>query len=122
MLEEWLPKHLHRPTTSSLSKSIARLSRRSSGRLSPLPPSGGLSLLCPMADGRSKKVQDSLRARRRSDGPVAMAGASYFEAIRLVFVEESGYNTSMTRLKARAPKGKRAYGKVPRNLKARTLP
>ena len=28
---------------------------------------------------------------------------------------ESGFNTSMTRLRARAPKGKRAYGKVPRN-------
>jgi len=46
---------------------------------------------------------------------VAMAGASYFEAIRLVFVDESGFNTSMRRLRARAPRGKRAYGKVPRN-------
>jgi hypothetical protein len=35
-----------------------------------------------------------------------------------VFVEESGFNTfntSMTRLRARAPRGKRAYGRVPRN-------
>ena len=32
-----------------------------------------------------------------------------------MFVDESGFNTSMTRLKARAPKGKRAYGKVPKN-------
>jgi hypothetical protein len=48
--------------------------------------------------------------------------ASRFDARRLVFVDESGFNTSMTRLRARAPKGKRAYGKVPRNLKARTLP
>jgi hypothetical protein len=32
-----------------------------------------------------------------------------------VFVDESGFNTSMTRLRARAPKGERAYGKVPRN-------
>jgi transposase len=32
-----------------------------------------------------------------------------------VFVDESGFNTSMTRLRARAPRGKRAYGKVPRN-------
>jgi transposase len=31
-----------------------------------------------------------------------------------VFVDESGFNTSMTRLRARAPRGKRAYGKVPR--------
>ena len=34
---------------------------------------------------------------------------------RLVFVDECGFNTSMTRLYARAPKGKRTYGKVPRN-------
>jgi transposase len=38
-----------------------------------------------------------------------------FDARRLVFVDESGFHTSMTRLRARAPKGKRAYGKVPRN-------
>jgi transposase len=41
--------------------------------------------------------------------------ASRFDARRLVFVDESGFNTSMTRLRARAPKGKRAYGKVSRN-------
>jgi DDE superfamily endonuclease len=32
-----------------------------------------------------------------------------------VWVDECGTNTSMTRTKARAPKGERAYGKVPRN-------
>jgi transposase len=41
--------------------------------------------------------------------------ASRFDAKRLVFVDESGFHTSMTRLRARAPKGKRAYGEVPRN-------
>jgi transposase len=41
--------------------------------------------------------------------------ASCFDAERLVFVDESGFRTSMMRLRARAPKGKRAYGKVPRN-------
>jgi transposase len=41
--------------------------------------------------------------------------ASHFDARRLMFVDESGFNTSMTRLRARAPRGKRAYGKVPRN-------
>jgi transposase len=30
-------------------------------------------------------------------------------------VDESGFHTSMTRLRARAPRGKRAYGKVPRD-------
>ena len=33
----------------------------------------------------------------------------------LVFVDECGTHTSMTRLKARAPRGERAYGRVPRN-------
>jgi transposase len=37
------------------------------------------------------------------------------DARLLVFVDECGTHTSMTRLYARAPKGKRAYGKVPRN-------
>jgi hypothetical protein len=41
--------------------------------------------------------------------------ASHFDARRLVFVDESGFNTSMRRLRARAPRGKRAYGKVTRN-------
>jgi transposase len=41
--------------------------------------------------------------------------AKHFDARRPVFVDESGFNTSMTRPRARAPKGKRAYGKVPRN-------
>jgi DDE superfamily endonuclease len=41
--------------------------------------------------------------------------ASRFDARRLVFVDESGFHTSMTRLYARAPRGQRAYAKVPRN-------
>jgi transposase len=41
--------------------------------------------------------------------------ASRFDARRLVFVDESGFNTSMRRLRARAPRGQRAYGRVPRN-------
>ena len=32
-----------------------------------------------------------------------------------VWVDECGTHTSMTRLRARAPKGERAYGRVPRN-------
>ena len=44
-----------------------------------------------------------------------MAGEPLRDARRLVFIDESGFHTSMTRLKARAPKGERAYGKVARN-------
>ena len=48
---------------------------------------------------------------------VAMACSARFDARRLVFVEESGFHTSMRRhsLRARAPRAERAYGKVPRN-------
>jgi len=38
-----------------------------------------------------------------------------FEVRRLVFVDESGFHIAMDRLRARAPRGRRAYGKVPRN-------
>jgi transposase len=41
--------------------------------------------------------------------------ATRFDARRLVFVDESGMHTSMERLRSRAPRGERAYGKVPRN-------
>lgn len=41
--------------------------------------------------------------------------ASRFDARRLVFVDESGFSISMMRLRSRAPRGKRAYGRVPRN-------
>lgn len=34
---------------------------------------------------------------------------------RLVFIDESGFNLAMTPLYARAPKGQRAYGRVPKN-------
>jgi transposase len=40
---------------------------------------------------------------------------SRFDVRRLVFVDESGFHTSMDRLRSRAPKGERAFGKVPRN-------
>jgi transposase len=38
-----------------------------------------------------------------------------FDVRRLVFVDESGMHTSMGRLRSRAPRGLRAYGKVPKN-------
>jgi transposase len=67
-----------------------------------------------MADGRSKKSQIASERDEESRGLWRWL-ASRFDARRLVFVDESGFNTSMTRLRARAPRGKRAYGKVPRN-------
>jgi hypothetical protein len=62
-----------------------------------------------------KKVAGSPRARRGSEGPLWRWLVSRFDVRRLVFVDESGMHTSMDRLRSRAPKGERAYGKVPRN-------
>src|SRR5918992_3720895 len=67
-----------------------------------------------MADGRSKKPQIASERDEEARGLWRWL-ASRFDARRLVFVDESGFNISMTRLRARAPRGKRAYGKVPRN-------
>ena len=41
--------------------------------------------------------------------------SSRFDLRRLVFVDESGTHIAMDRLRSRAPRGERAYGKVPRN-------
>ena len=41
--------------------------------------------------------------------------ASRFDVRRLVFVDGSGTHISMDRLRSRAPRGARAYGKVPKN-------
>src|SRR3954462_3847572 len=68
-----------------------------------------------MVDGRSKKSQIAHERDEEAMGLWRWLASHYFDARRLVFVDESGFNTSMTRLRARAPKGKRAYGKVPRN-------
>jgi transposase len=49
------------------------------------------------------------------------ARAAWWQAVTLlesdqpVFIDEAGTHTSMTRTYARAPKGQRAYGSVPRN-------
>jgi hypothetical protein len=67
-----------------------------------------------MVDGRSKKPQIASERDEVARGLWRWL-ASRFDVSRLVIVDESGFNTSMTRLRARAPKGKRAYGKVPRN-------
>src|SRR5215207_9032362 len=68
-----------------------------------------------MAAGPSKKVKDSHRARGGGEGFVAVARFPLRRKKASVRSDESGFHTSMTRLRARAPSGKRAYGKVPRN-------
>lgn len=65
-----------------------------------------------MAAQKKSKV-----ASERDEGARALWRwlVSRFDVRRLVFVDESGTHTSMDRTRSRAPKGERAYGKVPRN-------
>jgi transposase len=65
-----------------------------------------------MADQKKSKIASE---RDEEAGGLWRRLASRFDARRLVFVDESGFHTFMTRLRARAPRGKRAYGRVPRN-------
>ena len=59
----------------------------------------------------------SALAQERDEGARALWRwlSSRFDVRRLVFVDESGMHTSMDRVRSRAPRGERAYGKVPRN-------
>jgi len=70
-----------------------------------------------VAAGRSKKVRDSFRTRRGVEGTLQMAGEPLGDARGLVFIDESGFHISMTRLKARAPRGESEsiWQRVPRN-------
>ena len=74
-----------------------------------------------MADGRSKKSPVASERDEEARGLWRWL-ASRFDARRLVFVDESGFHTSMTHLRARAPRGKRACRKVPRNRGKNTTP
>lgn len=61
----------------------------------------------------------TLRAAEQDRPEIAAERARYREQIaaisvdRLVFVDESGITTKMTRTHARAPRGRRAYGRCP---------
>ncbi|MDP9487669.1 MAG: IS630 family transposase [Actinomycetota bacterium] len=63
------------------------------------------------AQKKSKVAQEREEEERDAFG--ARAGA--VDPRRFVSVDECGTHTSMTRSRARAPRGKRAYGEVPRN-------
>ncbi len=79
-----------RVSTATMSRAFARLGL--SLKKSPSPP------------------PSATRRRGRAGG-----GGCQINPERLVFVDECGTRTSTTRLGAGAPKGERAYGKVPRN-------
>jgi hypothetical protein len=56
-------------------------------------------------------------AQERDEGARALWRwlVSRFDLRQLVFVDESGTHISMDRLRSRAPRGARAFGRVPKN-------
>ncbi len=66
---------------------------------------------------RKKKT---LRASEQKEAARAawQEQARTLDAGKLVFVDECGSNIALTRLYARSPKGRRAYGAIPRNRRA----
>jgi hypothetical protein len=94
---------------------IARWRRqRERGSVAPRPRVGR-----PRRIGRAQEraVETSLQASERDETARAhwWADVATLNPPRLVFVDESGTHTAMTRLRARAPRGERARGRVPRN-------
>ena len=65
-----------------------------------------------MATQKKSKI-----AQERDEGARALWRwlVSRFDVRRLVFVDESGTHISMDRLRSRAPRGARAFGRVPKN-------
>jgi transposase len=65
-----------------------------------------------MATQKKSKI-----ASERDEGARALWRwlVSRFDVRRLVFVDESGTHISMDRLRSRAPRGARAFGRVPKN-------
>jgi transposase len=65
-----------------------------------------------MATQKKSKI-----ASERDEGARALWRwlSSRFDVRRLVFVDESGTDISMDRLRSRAPRGARAFGRVPKN-------
>ncbi|HYU74828.1 MAG TPA: IS630 family transposase [Ktedonobacteraceae bacterium] len=66
---------------------------------------------------RKKKT---LRAseQKEEDRAAWREQAQTLDAGKLVFIDECGSNIALTRLYGRSPKGKRAYGAIPRNRRA----
>jgi len=65
-------------------------------------------------------TKKTLRAseQKEADRIAWQEQAQTLDAGKLVFVDECGSTIALTRLYARSPKGKRAYGAVPRNRRA----
>ena len=90
----------------------------------PRQPAGALGH--PQAPGPASKKK-TLRASEQARPDIAVERVVFAEAIKtvapedLVFLDETGVSTNLTRLYARAPRGQRAYGTAPGRWKRVTV-
>jgi hypothetical protein len=122
-LRRWLPTHLKLNPDLTLSEHCQAFEDKTGVEVSEATMSRNIARL----PGRwpLKKDTRSPRTRRRGEGLVgeglvgeglvAVAGFSLRPQAAGVFVDESGTHISMDRLRSRAPRGVRAYGRVPKN-------
>jgi transposase len=98
--------------------------------LSELAQSLGCGLMAVWRTLRKLKIsrkKKTLRAKQRDDPEVQKKRQAFLEQMaaidpgRVVFVDECGGRTDMTRLYGRAPKGERVYGSVPGRWESLTL-
>ena len=112
-LREWLPEQLESNPDLTLKEDCEAFEDELGMRVSEARMSRNIARLF-LAVGRSKKSQV---AQERDEGARGLWRwfLTRFDVRRLVFVDESRTHMPMDRLRARAPRGERAYGKGPRN-------
>lgn len=70
----------------------------------------------PAEAGPAAQKKRLVAAERDADARAAWrADAALLDPVDLVFLDETSTHTALTRLRARAPRGERAVGRVPRN-------
>ena len=111
MLEEWLAGHLRSNPDLTLEEHCEAFEEELGITVSTATMSRSISRL--PGGWPIKKVPRVASERDEELRRLWRWLASRFDAKRLVFIDKSGFHTSMMRLRARAPRGERAYGKVP---------
>src|SRR5215213_6401134 len=105
VLKEWLPSHLEAnpDLTFEEARGVAASISTGPGHRSP-------------ARGLAAQKKSKVASERDEEARTTFCERSAMIDPRcFVFVDECGTHTSMTRSRARAPRGRRAYGRVPRN-------
>lgn len=114
MLQEWLPSQFANDPDLTLKEHCKAFEKDPGVRVSMGTMSRRISRLRGGGWSRSKKPRVASERDEEARSLWRRWLASRFDAGRLGLIDESGFHISMRGLRARAPRGERAYGKVPR--------